>query len=120
MNKLKYYKKIQNNSIIISLYKILNNDNIINIININNKKYNILNKWNYLINIINIQYYYYEIIDFIHQYIHDYAKKIFELHYKYPYYNFQKLGQYIHYIGEKLIYNIISKKLSAINFNVSL
>ena len=120
MKKLKYYKKIQNNSIIISLYKILNNNNIINIININNKKYNILNKWNYIINIINIQYYYVEIIDFIHDHIHNYAKKIFELHYKYPYYNFQKLGQYIHYIGEKLIYNIISKKLSAINFNVSL
>lgn len=64
----------KNISIIISLYKILNNDNIINI---NKNKYNILNKWNKLINIINIQYYYYDIIDFIHNNIHEYAKKNF-------------------------------------------
>ena len=55
MNKLDYYNKMQNTSIFISLYKKLNNDNLINIININNKKYNILNKWNYIINIINIK-----------------------------------------------------------------
>ena len=59
MNKLDHYNKTQNTSILISLYKILNNDNLINIVNINNKKYNILNTWNYIINIINIQYYYY-------------------------------------------------------------